>query len=94
MASKRETVLAQYRKQLQDEGFSHTYVWEDGPNARYPEHTHAVETAHIILDGEMTVEMEGGSRTYCPGQRCDVPAGAAHAAFMGRAGCRYLIGER
>ena len=31
------------------------FVWQDGPNAFYPDHTHAGLTAHIILDGEMTL---------------------------------------
>jgi quercetin dioxygenase-like cupin family protein len=80
--------------QLRREGFSETYVWEDGPNAFYPEHTHAMETAHIILEGEMTLIMAGKSQTFHAGDRCDVPAGAIHAAKMGARGCRYLIGER
>jgi len=80
--------------QLQREGFSHTYVWEDAPNARYPDHTHRMETAHIILSGEMTLTMEGKSKTYRAGERCDVPADAVHSAVMGPRGCRYLIGER
>ena len=80
--------------QLQREGFSHTYVWEDGANARYPDHTHRTETAHIILDGEMTLTMSGEAKTYHPGDRCDVPANAVHAAIMGPHGCRYLIGEK
>jgi quercetin dioxygenase-like cupin family protein len=79
---------------LQREGFAHTYVWEDGPNTSYPEHTHDTETAHIILSGEMTLTLEGASRTYRSGERCDVPAGAVHSAQMGPKGCRYLIGER
>lgn len=80
-------------KQLRDEGFSHTYVWQDGPNAHYPDHTHPEATAHIILTGEMTLTMAGQSQTYRPGDRCDVPAGAVHSAKMGAEGCRYLIGE-
>jgi mannose-6-phosphate isomerase-like protein (cupin superfamily) len=80
--------------QLRREGFSHTYIWQDGPNAFYPEHTHAMETAHIILEGEMTLIMAGKSQTFHAGDRCDVPAGAIHAAKMGARGCRYLIGER
>jgi mannose-6-phosphate isomerase-like protein (cupin superfamily) len=80
--------------QLRAEGFSHTYVWQDGPNAFYPDHTHAALTAHIILDGEMTLTMDGASRTYRVGDRCDVPAGAVHSARMGPQGCRYLIGEK
>ena len=80
--------------QLQREGFPHTYVWEDGPNARYPDHTHRTETAHLILSGEMTLTMNGESKTYRTGDRCDVPASAVHSAVMGPSGCRYLVGER
>ena len=88
------TSVARLEAQLHSEGFLHTYVWQDGPSARYSDHTHAVETAHIILEGEMTLTMGGRSTTYRAGQRCDVPAGAVHSASMGPAGCRYVIGEK
>jgi len=81
-------------QQLRDEGFSHTYVWQDGPNAHYSDHTHPTETAHIILAGEMTLTSGGKTQTFRVGERCDVPAGAVHSARMGPKGCRYLIGER
>lgn len=80
--------------QLHSEGFSHTFVWQDGPHAFYPDHTHAGLTAHIILDGEMTVSMNGQSQTYRAGDRFDVPAAAVHSAQMGPRGCRYLVGEK
>jgi len=80
--------------QLRQEGFAHTYLWRDGANAFYPDHTHETETAHIILTGEMTLTMDGKSEIYRAGQRCDVPARAVHSARMGPQGCRYLIGER
>ena len=80
--------------QLKSEGFGHMYVWQDGPNAFYPEHTHEMETAHIILSGEMTLTLDGRPETYRSGQRCNVPAGAVHSAKMEPTGCRYLIGER
>jgi quercetin dioxygenase-like cupin family protein len=82
------------RKKLEVEGFAHTFVWQDGPRAHYPDHTHAGETAHIILDGEMTLTIGGRSQTYRAGERCDVPAGAVHSAQMGPQGCRYLVGEK
>ena len=85
---------AKLAQQLRAEGFAHTYVWQDSPNASYADHTHTTETAHIILDGEMTLTMAGRSTTYRTGERCDVPAGAVHSARMGQAGCRYLIGEK
>jgi mannose-6-phosphate isomerase-like protein (cupin superfamily) len=79
---------------LRREGFSHTFVWQDGPNTHYPDHTHAEQTAHIVLSGEMTLTMNGKSETYRAGDRCDVSAGAVHSARMGPKGCRYLIGAR
>jgi quercetin dioxygenase-like cupin family protein len=82
------------RKQLAAEGFSHTFVWQDASNAYYSDHTHAGLTAHIILDGEMTLTQAGKSQTYRVGERCDVPGGAAHSAKMGASGCRYLVGEK
>jgi mannose-6-phosphate isomerase-like protein (cupin superfamily) len=81
-------------RQLRSEGFVHTYVWQDEANAFYEEHTHDCETAHIILEGRMTLGQRGETRSYNPGERCDVPAGVLHWARMGPAGCRYLIGER
>jgi hypothetical protein len=55
-------------KKLEHEGFGHTYVWQDGPNAHYPDHTHAMETAHIILSGEMTLTMSGRTKTCRAGE--------------------------
>ena len=81
--------------QLRREGFRHVFVWEDGPHAFYPDHTHAVDTAHIILEGEMTLTCAGSTAKYVAGERPpDVPAGAVHSARMGPSGCRYLIGEK
>jgi mannose-6-phosphate isomerase-like protein (cupin superfamily) len=82
------------RRQLSAEGFVHIYIWQDGPQAFYSDHTHTGLTAHIILDGEMTMTMGGKSQTFHTGDRCDVPAGAVHSAQMGPRGCRYLIGEK
>jgi mannose-6-phosphate isomerase-like protein (cupin superfamily) len=82
------------QKQLVSEGFSHTFIWQDGPNAFYPDHTHTALTAHIVLEGQMTLAIAGKSETYGVGERCDVPAGAVHWAQMGPGGCRYLVGEK
>ena len=85
---------AEFLKQLEAEGFAHTFVWEDAPGAHHPDHTHAGLTAHIILKGEMTLTTNGHSQTYRTGDRRDVPSGAVHSARMGPRGCRYIVGER
>jgi quercetin dioxygenase-like cupin family protein len=88
------TTEAEYRKQLETEGFLDIIVWEDRPGAHYPDHTHEGLTAHIVLEGEITLAVNGTSRTFRAGERCDVPAGATHSAFVGPQGCRYVIGEK
>lgn len=83
-----------WERKLRSEGFTQTYVWQDSPNAHYPDHTHATETAHIILDGEMTLTIGGKTQIFRTDDRCDVPADTIHSARMGPKGCRYLIGEK
>ena len=53
--------------ELTREGFSDIFVWEDGPNVDYPEHTHRAETAHIILSGEIQLNAPGIDRVTANG---------------------------
>jgi quercetin dioxygenase-like cupin family protein len=85
---------SQLRRELEREGFFHSFVWWDAPGKIYPDHTHAGVTAHIILEGEITLTTKGESHTYHTGERCDIPAGAVHSARIGPHGCRYLIAEK
>ncbi len=84
----------QSKKQLEKEGFTNVYVWNDGPNIFYPNHTHSKITAHIILKGEMKVIMKNKTEKYKEGQRFDVPANSAHSAKTGPKGCNYVVGEK
>ena len=86
--------IKDFENALRAEGFARTYVWQDGPGAYYSEHTHPTVTAHIVLDGEVTVTSEGMTQTYRARERFDVPAETVHSAKMGPKGCRYLIGEK
>ena len=81
-------------RKLGDEGFSGIFVQQDRPNAFYPDHSHSSITAHIVLEGEITVTSEGVTKTYGSGDRFDVPAGTVHSANIGLNGCRYIIGEK
>ncbi len=84
----------EWEEQLREEGFRRVFVWRDGPNVFYSGHTHGMATAHIILEGEMTIVSEGKTLAVKAGGRFDVPANTVHSATMGPAGCRYLIGEK
>lgn len=82
------------KQQLLDEGFLRVYAWQDGPGAFYDDHTHPFLSAHIILDGEMTLVVDAKTHPLRIGDRFDVPANTVHNATMGEAGCRYMIGEK
>ena len=59
--------LAAFERQLRQEGFRQIYVWQDGAHAFYPDHTHPMDTAHIVLEGEMTLTCGGSTNTYAAG---------------------------
>jgi mannose-6-phosphate isomerase-like protein (cupin superfamily) len=69
--------VAELESRLQKEGFRRTYVWRDAPEVFYSDHTHNTLTAQIILSGEMTLTMNGESKTCYAGDRCDVPAASS-----------------
>lgn len=83
-----------YEKELHEEGFGHIFVWRDEANVIYPDHKHAATTAHIILEGEMTLTAGGQSQNLKAGDRLDVPANAVHSAKIGPQGCKYIVGEK
>ncbi len=93
-AEKRPDVK-EWETEVKKDGFIHTFLWHDPPNTFYAEHTHKKDTAHVILQGEMVIEMQGKlPQVYFSGQRVDVPALLTHSAEIGPEGCTYLVGEK
>ena len=67
-------------------------------NAYFPPHSYAVLTAHLILEGEMTIRYLGDDqnsekKTFREQERFDVEAGKVHEVWTGGQGCTYLVGE-
>lgn len=84
---------AQWRSQLQSEGFGDIYIWRDGPGVEYLEHGHRALTAHVVLAGSIEITINDENKIYKEGDRFDVPAGKTHTAKVGGEGCTYLIAE-
>tara|TARA_B100000745_G_scaffold123564_1_gene80259 strand:- start:4715 stop:4981 length:267 start_codon:yes stop_codon:yes gene_type:complete len=85
---------AEAREQLTNEGFQNISVFQDSPNKFYPDHVHMALTAHIILEGEMTLDWGEEKRTYKKGDRFDIEKNDIHNAVMGPEGCTYMIGSK
>jgi quercetin dioxygenase-like cupin family protein len=57
-------------------------------------HTHPFDARLLILEGALTITLEGAAATYGPGDTCEVPAGRVHAEATGPEGVRYVAGRR
>ena len=79
-------------KKLKEEGFNNFVIWYDKPHAYYPTHAHLETNVHVVLAGEMELNLLSNTHFLKPGDRIDIPGGVKHEAKMGKAGCRYLIG--
>ena len=66
-------------------------------NSYYSPHAHDELSAHLVLEGEMTVlfhdEKEAGKRSYGPGERVDIGIGRLHEVWIGKDGCVSVIGR-
>jgi mannose-6-phosphate isomerase-like protein (cupin superfamily) len=74
------------REKLRSGGFDPTLLWQDRPNAFDPDHAHNTMTAHIILEGEMQLTMNGNSEIIRSGDRCDPPPRSSPLGENGSAG--------
>ena len=61
---------------------------------RAREHSHGFDVRALVLDGEITLTVNGGARTYRAGDVFTMEAGCAHAEAVGPEGVRYLVGRR
>jgi quercetin dioxygenase-like cupin family protein len=89
-------------KHLKDEQFE-SAVRGDGfaverrsmpPLTVVAEHAHAFDVRALVLNGEITLTVEGEEYAYREGDIFVLPAGHRHAEAVGPAGVDYLVGRR
>lgn len=70
------------------------YGWSNGPGDRYPRHAHGYTKVLYCTRGSIEFLLDGG-RTIAlrAGDRMVLPAGTAHAAVVGPAGCACVEGK-
>lgn len=65
--------------------------WYDEPHTHYTEHAHPTDEVLVILEGSMSMTVEGTDHHLGPGDRIELPGGATHTATVGDHGARYLV---
>ena len=79
---------------MKADGFSQVVTHTDPPDFYYPDHSHPVDTTHVVLLGDMSVSFEGKARIVKEGERLDVSKHVVHSAKIGSGGCTFLTGVR
>ena len=82
-----ETLLAQ-------DGFDETLTRRLDPGHTVPPHTHPFDVRALVLEGEITLTSDAGTRTFAAGEVFTMNAGRQHAELCGPAGVSYLVGRR
>jgi quercetin dioxygenase-like cupin family protein len=85
---------AEFRRQLEQEGFSSIVTVEREANGALDEHTHPFEAKALVLDGEILLRC-GDSEQLCRvGDIFHLQAGEPHHESYGPQGVRYLVGRK
>jgi len=85
---------AQFKQQLQEQGYGEAQTLEFEANLDSDMHTHDFPAFVLVTGGEFTLVTEDGSVTHQPGESCQLAAGTPHAEKTGAAGATILIGKK
>jgi quercetin dioxygenase-like cupin family protein len=59
-----------------------------------PEHSHPFDVKALVLKGALTLNRDGGSQTYRPGEMFSMPRGCLHYESYGAEGAVVLLGRK
>ena len=69
------------------------YEWSNGPGDRYARHSHAFTKILYCVTGSIDFALDDRVIHLEAGQRMVLPAGTAHSATVGSAGCACVEGK-
>ena len=85
---------AQFRQQLEEQGYGEGYLIEYEPNSANDMHTHDFSAMAFVLSGEFILVTEDGSVAHKPGETCSLKAGTLHSEQSGASGASVLVGKK
>ena len=79
---------------LRKDGFVEVLTRQQPPGYFLDDHQHAFDARALIIDGDITLTLNGSARIYPPGTVFELPAGLPHLEQAGPLGVTYLVGRR
>jgi uncharacterized cupin superfamily protein len=84
----------QFEAALRRDGFDDVQRRSLPPGTIVAAHAHPFDVRALVLNGEITLTVEGIEYAYREGDIFVLPAGYAHAEAVGPTGVDYLVGRR
>jgi quercetin dioxygenase-like cupin family protein len=83
-----------FETRLRQQGYPDIRTNQMAPNCHNAEHSHPFDVLALVLEGDITLTVEGEARTYRAGDEFSMKAGCPHAEDVGSSGVKYLVGRR
>jgi quercetin dioxygenase-like cupin family protein len=83
-----------FESRLKAEGYPEIRTNELPPGRHNAEHSHPFDVLALVLEGDITLTVDGAARTYRKGDEFSMKAGCAHVEDAGPQGVKYLVGRR
>ena len=84
----------EFETQLARDGFDETLTRRLDPGHTVPPHSHPFDVRALVLEGEITLTSDAGTRTFGAGEIFTMDSGRQHAELCGPRGVSYLVGRR
>ncbi len=81
-------------QELVAQGFPKPVIVDQVPNGGIGPHRHDFEAKALILEGEITLEVDGKKTLYRPGDVFHLLLNQLHSEQYGPQGVRYLAGRK
>jgi len=84
----------QFEASLRLDGFTEVETKSQPPGRAVPEHAHPFDVRALVLEGEITLTVDGQGTAYRAGDVFTMAGGCRHAEEVGAEGVRILAGRR
>jgi quercetin dioxygenase-like cupin family protein len=83
-----------FEAELRRDGFTEIDTRSLPPGQINPAHSHPFGVKALVLEGEITLTVDGADRTYRGGDVFTMANGCEHAEHVSQAGVSYLVGRK
>ena len=83
-----------FEARLRSDGYPEIRTNQLAPGCHNDAHSHPFDVRALVLQGEITLTVDGKARCYRAGEEFSMQAGCKHVEDVGPQGVRYLVGRR